>query len=956
MPLISSKALGFSTELIDWYWAHGASRTKEFALSSSDWLRQIYVSNERLAQAESSAQYPRPAFALWGPSQAGKSTLLSNFLDEKVVWKGGAKDKVDASTSGLSWPESDPCVFYVDLPQDQMSRAEGLISMNPYTGGKDASAVLTRFVQGSLDGAPGTYHVAVPKYPVELRFLGESQVLYALAMGYDTECLGKPDRNIWLQREWSQSEFIAVLDRFNSDHTVPETAPLNREAFEIVQRLCEVMENLVTARIRRFEKLAISTRTEDWMGVIHALLEQKSLVSSPENARLFAGLILWDGAPHITRFYEKTLEMLRRIKERWGERKVFTTWKAAGMLLDMDTYDLVAGNRRALPRFSDIVEQHRVLVDMEGPSPMVQNVEEFGFLQGLVWEIVAPVNFANLSDNAFTRFLGKADLLDFPGVANESTNDVKRINVWDDVSPELLKPLHKDQLFRPYLFFAKIFKRGKTASIVSTYAKRLTIDGFTIFLYLDKYPPVNADQLLSGIGTWWGAMAPNYDQKLGGQSPLPLNLALTWWKGLFDEFKTLQRQGQTYYSTKLEIVKTMGRISNPNVVWATTALNYYKYPRGKPADDLISTQELFHEGLLMDSDVLQQFVSTPLRAKLDAKLKEWGGDNTDNLKSKFEAWAKENLDYIKADARLDSLKVMLEDKETGGSTRLLELFHSQLEQMASGPQLNRGKVLEELKSRESQRLESALTSHNMFPDPVAKDVRGERLKKFAVDLKQATERKDAVKSKDAGRSALLSEEEMRQVNLALRELLNVDYCMLEILPTSNESITEEFVYKQYQNWIRKQAARWTAGSAAVAAGRSTPPYWNLLGLNSPILVEIVLTAMVDSISVEERKEIARWLREDVRAGQRVPGSRQRDQRSLLAVKLSNTLAGRSYPDYSPEKPPSYSMLVEPFLRERLPQLIQVKGKKEAVVVPGTEELRAVCAKYDIATNSDNAGQ
>ena len=68
------------------------------------------------------------------------------------------------------------------------------------------------------------------------------------------------------------------------------------------------------------------------------------------------------------------------------------------------------------------------------------------------------------------------------------------------------------------------------------------------------------------------------------------------------------------------------------------------------------------------------------------------------------------------------------------------------------------------------------------------------------------------------------------------------------------------------------------------------------------------------------------------------------------------LAGRSYPDYSPEKPPSYSMLVEPFLRERLPQLIQVKGKKEAVVVPGTEELRAVCAKYDIATNSDNAGQ
>ena len=72
--------------------------------------------------------------------------------------------------------------------------------------------------------------------------------------------------------------------------------------------------------------------------------------------------------------------------------------------------------------------------------------------------------------------------------------------------------------------------------------------------------------------------------------------------------------------------------------------------------------------------------------------------------------------------------------------------------------------------------------------------------------------------------------------------------------------------------------------------------------------------------------------------------------------MSNVLTDRIAPQYSPDTPTAYSVLVEPFLKTRLRQLIQIKGKKEAVVVPGTEELRVLCAKYDIQIAPANAGQ
>jgi hypothetical protein len=81
MTLDPCRAREFSDRLIGWFWKQGVQRDGIYSLSPGEWLRTLYTADEILAQAQDSAGDLRSAFALWGPSQSVKSTLLSNFLD-----------------------------------------------------------------------------------------------------------------------------------------------------------------------------------------------------------------------------------------------------------------------------------------------------------------------------------------------------------------------------------------------------------------------------------------------------------------------------------------------------------------------------------------------------------------------------------------------------------------------------------------------------------------------------------------------------------------------------------------------------------------------------------------------------------------------------------------------------------------------------------------------------------
>jgi hypothetical protein len=320
------------------------------------------------------------------------------------------------------------------------------------------------------------------------------------------------------------------------------------------------------------------------------------------------------------------------------------------------------------------------------------------------------------------------------------------------------------------------------------------------------------------------------------------------------------------------------------------------------------------------------------------------------MKVKFEAWLKQQGTRLHGDADLMTLKDMLEDQDKGGSLYLLDLLCLQLDRLvqekSEGKQLNRATILVETLQRETARLERLLQGDFMFPPPETKDARRENLQKFKHNLERATILRNGSQPEFA------PEEKMRRVNLALRELLNVPYTDLEMLPTFKHSINEALVLRQFQSWSAKQAARW--GSEADESETNRSQSWKLLGFTGPAMVENTLDYLALSLTSDQREEVAKWLREDVRAGREgIHGSsRRHDPRPFLAIKMSNLIMGGSVVEYDSEveasKPPSYAAVIEPFLEHLQTNLIPASVKlKEKVAVPGTVELQGLCETFQV---------
>ena len=84
MAIAVQKAFSLRVDgLIDWYLRFAVQRERRYQLSPAGWLYKLREEIGALS-ARDEAQ-GRFVFALWGPSQVGKSTLLSTYLDLKSV-------------------------------------------------------------------------------------------------------------------------------------------------------------------------------------------------------------------------------------------------------------------------------------------------------------------------------------------------------------------------------------------------------------------------------------------------------------------------------------------------------------------------------------------------------------------------------------------------------------------------------------------------------------------------------------------------------------------------------------------------------------------------------------------------------------------------------------------------------------------------------------------------------
>lgn len=471
-------------DCLKWYWDHGYKREDQYEVSRGSCLDPLYAVRDRAAAIERSGVNPRPCMALWGPSQTGKSTLLSGYLDVDGDELG--------LQSALTWSQAEPVRFGGELKSDGSN-----IVVNPYNGGADGSGCISRFVM--------TDAVQDPAFPVEITLATDTQILHALAAGYESEC--QPRNKQGEEVSWGMDSFRALMEN------VKATGLADREGFESLHRLANVLELLIMAGIRRYANL-----TEQWRTLRPMLLNHPHLANK-KALRDFTHELLWDSWPSLSTLCDRLQAKRVQLAGLWGVGSTLRcSWRLAALLLDIDAYKHYAKSERAA--FKAFVDSVGFRVATDGAislgagldRPLVQSGEDFGLFQGLVWELRLPLRRDVLTQRApvVAAFLDKADLMDFPGVSNEHEGAKKITN--DMLAVDLVRGL------------TEVLKRGKTASIAVSRAAELDIDGFSILARAGKHPG-QPKQLVSGIQSWMRA----YGQKWPPQGRvMPLNLVITF--------------------------------------------------------------------------------------------------------------------------------------------------------------------------------------------------------------------------------------------------------------------------------------------------------------------------------------------------------------------------------------------------------------------------------------------
>lgn len=549
-----------SPELDNWYWSYGSQRTGAYSLSRSAWLDNIQrIGGSARNICKSLEQNSKATLAVWGPSQSGKSTLLASYID-------GDCDEV-GNGSALQWSEKKPVRFVGDL------RGGEVTVLNPFNKGADASGCVTRFVMCE--------QVPNESFPVGLIFASEQQIMHALAVGYLSETIAK-----------NENDQVTKLDPDRLKKMLSEATgkgPPKREAYEYLVSIVNTLEMLVHSNLERYENLK-----RDWHRSLRRnILDCEGLVSNIAVAQAFAEKIFWDSWPTISRKFKELRETGRNMSEKFSDLPLHVSFPLGAQLLNISAVELAERAtvvRSLIENAGYEIESGRVNIGEGLPHKLFSNLDEFALFQGLVWELIVPLKKEVISKNsaAAAELLEVADLLDFPGVANEFKGE-------DLLTDDALTT-------KGNLILTKVLKRGKTASIAVTSSRDLNIDGFSLLMRMNRYPshPV---QLNSGIRSWWESFGKSWPPK---SKELPLNLVLSFSSALVND---VAHSGVGHGLEQVfDKMRGLAHLSDPKIV-NTYATNYPQFPDGAIQADGSELEEIV-SSVLNDRAFQRQFGET----------------------------------------------------------------------------------------------------------------------------------------------------------------------------------------------------------------------------------------------------------------------------------------------------------------------------------------------------------
>lgn len=480
--------------IIDWYWQHGVNRPKEWTIPPSGLNVVMSVANRGAAIGKMrEAGSLKACVAFWGPSQSGKSSLLSHYID-------GEGD----GNLALSWDSARRVRF--SAVQDGGADSADDVVFNPFNGGMDASGLVTRFYLPS-DAEAVTIR---PESPVEVILADRKQVLQAIAVGYRMEC--QESQNPW------------GLDELRKRIAMP-SEHLDRDAFEFLFDVCDVCENM-SREVQRYREFAKGPK-------LRQQILGSSCADSLDEAKKLAAYLLWDDEKKLTDLFEGVMEFRSSLEEMCEDgvpRRFFASMEVAALLEDIGVLSFYEQSKnghpspeakkrlKALSRVylcvtprGIVFTSNRTAVADKTRAFQVSVEDGFGRLQALVGELRIPLRRTQApSAKPFFDFLERCDLLDLPGVTNKAMGEATGV----ENQVDLTKPVPQNELLR------RVYKSGKTLSIVYGQAETCSIDSFVIFVDLERAGGVSRPATItSGVKAWLSPYGfTSFD------NPIPLKL------------------------------------------------------------------------------------------------------------------------------------------------------------------------------------------------------------------------------------------------------------------------------------------------------------------------------------------------------------------------------------------------------------------------------------------------
>ncbi|MGF1485112.1 MAG: hypothetical protein ACFBZ8_12195 [Opitutales bacterium] len=932
-----------AARLEDWYWRHGKSRQEPYGLPIDNWLREIHEARRTIERLEVGASNPRPSMAIWGPSQTGKSTLVSAYMDSNATFE---KDPaVDGQGSSLHWEGGIPFFFMAprtaspeEFPPYMSTRV-----LNPFRRGMDGSSCLSRFTAGTLSDEPNRWKVEDPQFPVQLHLVNPGDLWHALARGYSSECVSPTGT---MPKRWDLPRLQELVRKFvrTQDGKPP---PQDRRAFERLAQLTEVLDDLAASDDPTYADLAQDL--DEWHTFLSSLFNEPHLVGSEENVFGLAEKILWEGSTNLTVWSRKMFETYDRLlgpDGPWHGKKLLCSLEATALFLNMGASQLAYDPPDRNPDSPNALIQNlirklgyavaddvvRIGCDEKTRQALAATADDFSILQGMVWELVIPVNLKNLDDHApgangteepnpFKAFITEGDMLDFPGVGNETKSLDRRIIVDDKTIAEVRKqanapdatPQDKarvEKCFNEKLFFMEILKRGKTASIVATYGKRLNIDAFSIFQGIRGYACPNADQLINGVKSWWRHLAPEYYRERRGSSPFPLNLVMTWWAKQLN--LTTNPNSTDIFNPIEDILRNLGVLRDPNVV-TTFAIHDHKSPDRDQAE------------------IKQDF--SP------------GSQRYENLKS-----IPEFQHQFQKQASSDSFDTMLQEKETGGANYFFQHATEQLIGLADREDGRTVRARERLEQA-CERIAESTAWPQLIPAAQEKDDRRDIIEAFIQKLR--------------GSIDAMEEEALIETNAFLRELLNIRATDILLPQDRKEAACTDYVARQFDNWVAAHSRRMPEQKRFSAISGE-------LGLTEPNEVRDLLQALALS-TAPDHESICEWFRQvdsrsmntpqpqtlrllSLRMGNALVYSGKGVHTATEAVREKQQLQGR---DSQNGAHPAYKYFVEPLVAPggQLDFLAQREVRaRPRPDLEGDPEIRALAEQYGLVEDEPEAAK